>query len=210
MWGDFSYLWAHRERPKNWRRLLRVWLKRGFHLFETARLLLLSSLLRRRGGRIGRLVIIGRARIHGAFSGLTIGDETSLGRCEIALHDKVTIGQRVVINDGALILTASHSLIDPLWRHKKAPVKIGDYAWVASNSIILPGVTIGRGAVIGAGAVVRTDVPAYAVAIGNPAQITAQQRGKDLGYSPVMLNAPFEAWVGPQGSAYFVTTERSE
>ena len=120
-----------------------------------------------------------------------------MGRCEIALHDKVTIGRRVVINDGALVLTASHSLRDPAWHHKKAPIVIGDYAEIASNAIVLPGVTIGRGAVVGAGAVVREDVPDYGVVVGNPARLMPNQRTRELNYSPVMLNAPFEAWVGP-------------
>jgi maltose O-acetyltransferase len=132
----------------------------------------------------------------GRFADLVIGDETALGRCEIALHDKVCIGRRVVINDGVLILTASHSLSDPTWGHKRAPITIGDYAWIASNATVLPGVTIGRGAVVGAGAVVREDVPDYGVVIGNPARLVPRQRARELNYSPVMLNAPFEAWVG--------------
>lgn len=127
---------------------------------------------------------------------MIIGNETSLGRCHIALHDSVTIGSRVVINDGVGILTASHSLSDPQWRHKKAPIVIGDYAWIATNAIILPGVTIGRGAVVGAGAVVRNDVADYTVVTGNPAQISDAKRSTILSYSPVLLNAPFEAWVG--------------
>ena len=51
------------------------------------------------------------------------------------------------------------------------PVRIGAWADVGVNAVILPGVTIGRGAVIGAGAVVTTDVPAMAVAAGVPAKI---------------------------------------
>lgn len=195
---DFLYLWVRRERPDNWRRWVRVWLKRGYHTFATARLLLLPAWLRRRGASIGRLVILGRSRIQGDLSGLSIGDETALGRCEIALHDKVNIGRRVVINDGALLLTASHALRDPTWRHTEARITIGDYAWIASNAILLPGITIGRGAVVGAGAVVREDVPDYGVVIGNPARLLPSQRIRELNYSPVLLNAPFEACVGHQ------------
>ena len=150
-----------------------------------------------RGASIGRLVVLGESRIVGQLSNLTVDHETSLGRCEIALHDHVTIGARVVINDGAVLLTASHSLTDPHWCHKKAPIIIGDYAWIATNAILLPGVTVGRGAVVGAGAVVRNNVPDYTVVIGNPAVQQPRHRTAELAYCPVMLNAPFEAWVGP-------------
>ena len=54
---------------------------------------------------------------------------------------------------------------------KTAPVIIGRGAYICSNAIILPGVEIGEGAVVGAGCVVRNNVPPYAVVIGNPAQI---------------------------------------
>jgi acetyltransferase-like isoleucine patch superfamily enzyme len=196
VFSDFLYLWRNREKPGVVHRKPIVWLKRIYFFFATGFLLIRPVFVRWRGAKIGRLVILGRSRIQGDCSGLTIGDETSLGRCEIALHDKVHIGRRVVINDGALLLTASHFLDDPAWGHKKAPITIGDYAWIASNAIVLPGVTIGRGAVVGAGAVVREDVPDYRVAIGNPARLLLVQRTLELNYSPVMLNAPFEAWVG--------------
>ncbi|UVK41668.1 CatB-related O-acetyltransferase [Mesorhizobium sp. AR10] len=54
---------------------------------------------------------------------------------------------------------------------KRAGVNIGNDVWIGSRAIILPGVDIGHGAVIGAGAVVARDVPPYAVVVGNPARI---------------------------------------
>ena len=196
MFSDFAYLWKHREHPQELKRWLIVWLKRFLNLISFIRLLIDPVRLRSKGAIVGRLVVLGKSRIEGKYENLFIGNETSLGRCNIALHDRVIIGKRVVINDGVEILTASHSLNDPQWRHKKAPIVIDDYAWIATNAILLPGVTVGRGAVVGAGAVVRNDVPDYAVVIGNPAQIADVRRSTILSYSPVLLNAPYEAWVG--------------
>ena len=196
MLKDISYLLGHREQPNDLRRWFVVMVKRSILFFALIHLLIRPVLLRIKGAQIGRLVVLGNSKIQGKPVNLTIGDQTSLGQCEIALHDTVTIGRCVVINDGAVLLTASHSLSDPQWRHKKGPITVGDYAWIATNAIILPGISIGRGAVVGAGAVVRRDVPEYAVVTGNPATVQSIQRTRTLAYSPVLLNAPFEAWIG--------------
>ena len=55
------------------------------------------------------------------------------------------------------------------------PVAIKDFVWVASNVIIMGGVTVGEGAIIGAGSVVRKDVPEYSIVAGNPARIIGQR-----------------------------------
>ncbi|MBC7489955.1 MAG: acyltransferase [Glaciimonas sp.] len=170
--------------------------KRLLLFFALARLLIRPLFFRLKGAQIGRLVVLGKAGIQGDLYNLTVGDQTSLGKCEISLHDTVKVGCCVVINDGAVLLTASHSVSDPQWSYKKSPITIGDYAWIATNAIILPGVLIGKGAVVGAGAVVRGDVPDYAVVTGNPSTVQSVQRTRALAYSAVLSNAPFEAWIG--------------
>ena len=197
MLNDVRYLWRNREKPTSPCRWIKVWVKRRYHIVNLSRLLIRSTLFRWRGASVDRLVVLGRARIEGKATLLSIGEESSFGRCKIALHDRVTIGRRVVVSDGVVLLTATHSLKDPDWSHKKAPIVIGDYAWVATNAMVLPGVMIGRGAVVGAGAVVRLDVPDYAIVTGNPATTRPIQQNAELRYSPVLLNAPLEAWVGP-------------
>ena len=149
-----------------------------------------------RGAHVGRMVVLGDATVSGNLRRLSVGDQTSLGRCEIALHDEVRIGRCVVINDGARLLIGSHALDRADWRLQARPITIEDYAWIAVDALILPGVTVGRGAVVGAGAVVRRDVPAYAVAVGNPATMALNRRTTTLHYSPALLVAAFEAWVG--------------
>lgn len=195
--SDAHALWSRRERPTDLVRAATVWVKRGFHARNIAKVLWTSERLRASGARVGSLVVVGHAKIEGDLGKLHIGDESSLGRCELAVHDQLRIGRRVVLNDGAIVLTASHALSDPGWPTKTAPVLIDDYAWIATNAIVLPGSRIGRGAVVGAGAVVRGDVPPGAVVVGNPALPTGRIRSEHLDYSPVLRNAPFEAWVGP-------------
>lgn len=193
---DIKFLWRNRERPRNPRRWAKVWLKRLYHLFATARLLLRASNLRSHGAQLGPISIVGDALLGGNRSNLSIGEGSTLGRCEVSLHDRVIIGSRVVINDGVVLLTGSHSLSDPEWTLKTSPIEISDYAWIAANAIILPGVVIGIGSVVGAGAVVRESVPDFAIAIGNPARLLDGHRVSSLNYLPAAMIAPFEAWLG--------------
>jgi acetyltransferase-like isoleucine patch superfamily enzyme len=117
---------------------------------------------------------------------VTIGDRCYIGRSHLACHSKIDIGSDVIISWGVTIVDHnSHSLH---WEQRKddvsnwargfkqwegvhrAPVKIQDKVWIGFNAIVLKGVTIGEGAVVGAGAVVTRNVPAYTVVAGNPAR----------------------------------------
>jgi len=88
----------------------------------------------------------------------------------------VTVGARTQIGPAVQIYTADHPR-DPAVRRTGAefgrPIQIGQDVWIGGGAIILPGVTIGDNAVIGAGSVVTRDVPADSTARGNPARITA-------------------------------------
>jgi maltose O-acetyltransferase len=84
------------------------------------------------------------------------------------------------------ILTRNHAFVDtsrPM-RDQGAgeisPVTISDDVWIGMRVIILPGVTIGRGAIIGAGAVVTKDVPPYCVAVGNPARVVRNRLEREV------------------------------
>lgn len=54
------------------------------------------------------------------------------------------------------------------------PIRIEDDCWIGANAVILPGVTVGRGSTVGAGAIVSRDVPAYSVTVGIPARVVKQ------------------------------------
>lgn len=113
-----------------------------------------------------------------------IGNNSGVGRgCE--LNNGVTIGNNVMIGPDVLIYTQNHAMdrIDIPLSHQGlaelAPVTIEDGAWIGARVCILPGVTIGEGAVIGACAVVSKSVPPYSVAVGNPARVVKNRKGTD-------------------------------
>jgi maltose O-acetyltransferase len=190
-------LWRHRERPAflsgEW---VRAWAKRFWNFPSVLSCEIRTFKLRRRGAHIGDDVFLSPANIAGTLSKFSVGDETFLGRVSIQVHDQVTIGRRVCINDGAIILSASHRVDDPAWSSFSKPVIIEDYVWIAVGALVLPGVRIGRGAVVGAGAVISRDMPPYSVAAGNPARVTEGKRSRDLDYSPVGSLAGYRAWRG--------------
>lgn len=84
----------------------------------------------------------------------------------------IYIGDDALIGHRVTIATINHDL-DPELRgiHHVAPVHIGNKVWIGSGAILLPGVTVGDGAVIAAGAVVTKDVPAMSVVAGVPAKV---------------------------------------
>lgn len=89
----------------------------------------------------------------------------------------ITIKDNVLVGSGVHIYVSNHSFSDisrPIIEQghdKPKDVLLNEGCWIGANSIILGGVTIGKNAVIGAGSVVTRSVPAYCVAVGNPAKI---------------------------------------
>lgn len=132
---------------------------------------------------IGADVYVGHhAILKGYHDGeLRIGDGTWIGQqCFLHAAGDLTIGRNVGVGPSVRVITSTHEeagratpiLHAPL---RFAPVRIEDDADLGVGAIVLPGVTIGRGAQIGAGAVVTRDVPAYAVAAGNPARVLRER-----------------------------------
>lgn len=112
---------------------------------------------------------------------MSIGDETWIGQqCFFHSAGGLSIGARVGIGPGVKILTSQHTEVGRETAIFNAPVElkpvsIEDDADIGVGAIILPGVTIGRGAQIGAGSVVSRDIPAYAVAAGTPARVLRER-----------------------------------
>lgn len=111
------------------------------------------------------------------FGKIVIGKGCVLQGTSICAYEKVSIGNNVIFGPNTVIMDCSgHSLSnrghpDELDNLKAEPVTIGSDVWIGYGCIVLPGVSIGDGAVIGAGSVVTKDVPANCMAAGNPCTV---------------------------------------
>ena len=144
-----------------------------------------AKILRRRGAKIGDYVSISRHSKFGNPSNIEIGDDCVIS--SNVMFDSwasIVIGNHVILSEGVTILTGNHELHTPDFGGKLLPIKIEDYAWIATKAIFLQGVTIGKGAVVGAGAVVREDVPPLGIVIGNPAKLIGYRRCSEFTHNP--------------------------
>ena len=113
---------------------------------------------------------------------LKIGNSTIIGhKAMLDARMGLFIGNNVNLSNEVMIWTLHHDYNSPDFAQAGAAVIIEDYAWICSRAIILPGVTIGRGAVVAAGAVVTRNVAEYTVVGGTPAKKIAD-RNPDLVY----------------------------
>ena len=93
---------------------------------------------------------------------------------------EIVIGAQTTVSQGVKLCTAGHDTSSRIMELTYAPIHIGANAWVAAWSTILPGVTIGEGAVVAAGAVVTKDVEPWTVVGGNPAKFIKKRVLKDV------------------------------
>lgn len=128
-------------------------------------------LLRIFGAKIGRAVVI-RSNVNVTFPWrLVVGDHVWIGEeVHILSLAQVTIGSNVCLSQRAFICTGSHDVGRNDFKLKVAPILIRDEVWVAAAAFIAPGVTLNRGAVVAAGAVVFRDVAINTIVQGNPAE----------------------------------------
>ena len=114
---------------------------------------------------------------------IVIGEDTIIGEGVVLDgRDQLIIGSHVDIATDVMIYNSQHDVNQENFAATNAPVKIEDYVFIGPRVIILAGVTVGRGAIVGAGAVVTKDVPPYAIVGGVPAKIIGERRNKDLHY----------------------------
>lgn len=161
---------------------------RAFNALPAGETALRDSLQREILGRCGENVRINQPFFVDYGCHISIGDNSLVNlNCTFLDTGAIQIGRYVLIGPDVKIYTASH----PLWGPDRfqaqedgtagivtltAPVVIRDYAWIGGGTVILPGVTIGRNAVIGAGSVVTQDIPDDAIACGDPCTVRKWNR----------------------------------
>ncbi len=115
--------------------------------------------------------------------GVSIGEDTIIGeRVVLDGRAPLTIGNHVDIATGAMIYNSQHDIKSSDFQAVELPVMIEDYVFIGPNAIILPGVTLGRGCVVGAGAVVTKDVLEMTVVGGVPAKLISERKIPTLSY----------------------------
>lgn len=113
---------------------------------------------------------------------INIGEGSIIGHRNILDgRNGINIGNHVNFSTEVWIWTMQHDHSDPFFKTIGGPVVIEDYAWISCRTIILPGVTIGKGAVVSAGAVVTKNVAPYEIVGGVPAKVIGT-RIQDLKY----------------------------
>jgi len=136
-----------------------------------------------------RRFAIGRKSVVESFSCINnaVGDVIIGNYTRIGLHNTiigpVTIGSHVNLAQGITVTALNHNFSEPGLRIDEqgiitSPVVIADDVWIGANAVILPGVSIGRHAVVAAGAVVTKDVPAGTLVAGVPARIIKRTEGQ--------------------------------
>ncbi|MFA5147182.1 MAG: acyltransferase [Candidatus Omnitrophota bacterium] len=125
-------------------------------------------------------VIVDGCRLYAHDGGkIAIGDRVRINnnvQLNASNGGEIVIGREAIIAPNVVIRASNHKYARkdmPIVKqgHEGRTIRIGDDVWIGANAVILPGVTIGNGAVIGAGAVVDDNVPAYALAAGVPARV---------------------------------------
>jgi acetyltransferase-like isoleucine patch superfamily enzyme len=153
-----SYIPSHRIRVFLFNSIFNMWIKKESTIHMSVKYWgVLPKLIYHRYGTIcGSLIIDEHS---------TIGDH-----CVLDMRGSIIIQKNVSISPYVTILTSDHDPQDTNFKYRTRPVVIEDYAWLGTRCILLPGVTIGKGAVVAAGAVVTKNVLPHTIVGGVPAK----------------------------------------
>jgi putative colanic acid biosynthesis acetyltransferase WcaF len=134
-------------------------------------------LLRSFGAKIGKGVIL-RPTMKIQFPWkVTIGDYSWIGdNVNLYSLGEIEIGVNVVISQSCYICTGSHDYLDEAFRIYAEKITIKDECWLATDVYVAPGITIGKGTVVGARSSVFKDLPAGKICIGSPAKVIKERK----------------------------------
>ncbi len=135
------------------------------------------------GAKIGRGSTIHMGLKFYSLKNVRIGEDSIIGNdCFFDGRDKLFIGSHVDIASQVLIYNSEHDISSQDFKPILDAVMIEDYVFVGPRAIMLPGVKIGKGAVVGAGAVVTKDVADFAIVGGVPAAVLGERKNKNPKY----------------------------
>ncbi|WP_018479274.1 WcaF family extracellular polysaccharide biosynthesis acetyltransferase [Pontibacter roseus] len=146
-----------------------------------------SFLLRIFGAKVGQGVhVYPKVKIWAPWN-LELADECGVGNgANLYSMDKITIGRRAVISQGAHLVAGTHDYTKPGFPLVTRPIHIGDHAWIAAEAFVHPGTNIGEGSVVAARSVVTRDMPTWMVCGGHPCK-PIKERVLE-GYTPQVLS----------------------
>ncbi len=135
------------------------------------------------GAKIGQGSIIHMGCSFFSLKEVRIGKDTLIGKnAFLDGRAALSIGDHVDIASDVMIYNSEHDINSEDFHATIGSVTIGDYVFIGPRAIILPGVKIGNGAIVGAGAVVTKDIPAFAIVGGVPAEVIGERKLKDPKY----------------------------
>jgi putative colanic acid biosynthesis acetyltransferase WcaF len=113
---------------------------------------------------------------------VTIGDYSQIGD-DVVLYSfaPISIGSHVVISQKSYLCAGTHDFRSPSFDIQAAPIVVEDEAWLAADVFVSPGITVGRGAVVGARSSIFTDLPAMMICTGSPARPVKPRMPADRG-----------------------------
>lgn len=178
LWHDTEEYMTHQGKIKD--------LMYEFNMSKPSEVEKRQELMKEMFASVGEDVWINQPLNIAVGSTVTIGKGTYINSGLTLIDDgTITIGEGCLFGTGVTLCTTGHP-IDPEQRAKGSmysfPVTIGDGAWIGAGVIILPGITIGKYAVVGAGSIVTKDVPEYTVAAGNPCRVMREINEHDKEY----------------------------
>lgn len=135
------------------------------------------------GVKIGKASVVHMGAKFFEPRGVEIGEDTMVGdRAFLDGRAKLKIGSHTDIASEVMIYNSEHDLNDPEFKAINEEVEIGNYVFIGPRAIILPGVKIGDGAVVAAGAVVTKDVAPHKMVGGVPAKLIGERKLKKYSY----------------------------
>lgn len=165
----------------NWPTLVDRW-RRGWELLYNSLINRIPShtirlaWLRIGGAKIGRGSTLWRYTEVLGVEGLRIGEDTCIGwHCQIDARAGLTIGNHVTVASHVIMIAGGHDLQAPEFWAVGLPIRIDDYAWITTRSVLLAGAEIGRGAVVSAGTVVSKPVAPCTIVGGADARVLGER-----------------------------------